>query len=64
MSLKLTVLADIINRYKNEERIESIRLPGRPRKLKEGENVVMIYQVKKLPKISASKIASDVSKRF
>ncbi|KAJ4443512.1 hypothetical protein ANN_05184 [Periplaneta americana] len=52
--------SDIIPRYKNEDRIEQRKQTGRRKVLTDREESLIIRQIKKNPRISAPKLASEI----
>lgn len=55
-----STVGDIIRRFENEDRIESIPQRGQPKELSDREERVIIRKVKNNPKLSAPKLATEV----
>lgn len=60
LNISRTTVGDIVRRFKNEDRIESIPQTGRPKKLNDREERFVVRKVKENPKISAPKISAAV----
>lgn len=60
LNLKKSTVADIVNRYKNENRIESLPQSGRPKIISEREKRVIIRKVKKNPRLSAPILTAEL----
>ena len=59
LDLKKSTVADIVNRYKNEDRIESLPQSGRRKIINEREKRKIIRKVKENPRLSASTLAAE-----
>ena len=59
LDLKRSTVADIVNRYKNEDRIESLPQSGRRKIINEREKRKIIRKVKENPRLSASTLAAE-----
>ncbi|KAJ4427325.1 hypothetical protein ANN_24945 [Periplaneta americana] len=60
LQMERSTVSDIILRYKNEDRIELSKQTGRRKVLTDREKSLIIRQIKKNPRISASKLASEI----
>ena len=61
LNLSKSTVADIIRRFKHEDRIESIPQTGRSKGLNDKERRQIITKVQKHPRLSAPKLAIEVS---
>ncbi|KAJ4428982.1 hypothetical protein ANN_25978 [Periplaneta americana] len=57
-------VGDIVRRYENEDRIESIPQKGQPKKLTEREERSILKKIKENPRLSATKLAACVREEF
>lgn len=62
--LPRSTVATIIHRYKNEDRVASIKQTGRPKKLSERQERILLFEVKKNPKISAPKLKAELNDKL
>lgn len=64
VNMKKSTVYDIIKRCDNEDRIALMKSPGRPRKLTEHEERIILRKVKVNPKLSAPKLTTEVAREF
>lgn len=60
LNISRTTVGDIIRRFENEDRIDSVPQSGRPRRLTQREERLVLRKVKRNPKLSAPKLAAAV----
>lgn len=63
LNLSRSTVYDIISRFNKENRIESIRQPGRPEKLSLTDKRYIIRSIKKNPKLSAPALTAELNAR-
>ena len=62
--MKKSTVGDIISSYKNEDRIESLPHTGCPKMLTGREETAIIRKVQKDPRVTATRIATEVLEEF
>jgi transposase len=63
LNVPKSTVGDIIKRFNNEDRIESVRQPGRPEKLTLRDKCLISRLIKANPKRSAAQLCAEVSSR-
>ena len=59
-----TTVGDIIMRYGNEDRVEFVPPPGRPKKLTDKEERAIVRKIKNNSRLTAPKIAAQVNEEW